>query len=166
VCVMVGGTPIYDQVRGERINADVPPSEADSWADYHGKHRLRLDIPVPAAVFGPPGPGADLAPHHHRRASTCPAGLPTADGQPETTMWGPRAALPPEAHTRQVPRHAASCRPSSVADHNPAARDTATGDPGAIPKGCSATGKAHRTSLCTPAGAQFSWFSAGHDIGD
>jgi hypothetical protein len=63
----MGETPIYDQVRGERINADVPASGADSqWVDDHGKHRLLPDAPVPAAVFGPPGLGDDLAPDRHR----------------------------------------------------------------------------------------------------
>ncbi len=166
-CVMGGGTPIYDQVRGERINADVPPSRANPRADYHGKHRMCRDTPVPAAVFGPPGPRADLAPNHHRRAWTYPAGLPTADGQPEATIWGPRAALPPEAHTRQAPRHAASSPRSPVADHNPAARGAAAGDRGTHPAGGAAR-QVKRTEphLVAPAGAQFSWFSAGHDVGD
>jgi hypothetical protein len=49
-------TPIYDQVRDERINADVPASGAGPQrADDHSKHRLFPDTPVPAAVFGPPG---------------------------------------------------------------------------------------------------------------
>src|ERR687893_2059560 len=127
----MGETPIYDQVRGERINADVPASGADPQrAAYHGKHRLRPDTPVPPAVFGPPGPAADLVPGHHRRSWTYPAGLPAADGQPAATVWGPRAALPPEAHTRQAPIHAASRPPSPVADHNPAARGAAAGDRG------------------------------------
>jgi hypothetical protein len=94
-CRPMGETPIYDQVRGERINADVPVSGVDpQWAAYHGKHRLRPDTPVPPAVFGPPGPGADLVPDHHRRSWTYPAGLSSADGQPAATVWGPRAAFP------------------------------------------------------------------------
>lgn len=55
-------TPTYDQVRGERINADVPASEGDQHeVDYLGKHRLQSDAPVVTAVCGSsPGPGADL----------------------------------------------------------------------------------------------------------
>jgi hypothetical protein len=108
-CRRMGETPIYDQVRGERINADVPASGVDPQpASYHGKHRLLADTLVPVTVFGPPGPGAGLGLNQHRRVWTSPAGLPAADEQPAATAWGPRAALPPEAHTRQAPRHAAS----------------------------------------------------------
>jgi hypothetical protein len=85
-CRPMGETPIYDQVRGERINADVPASGADPHrAEDHGKHRLPPDTPIPAAVFGPPGPGDDLAPSHHHRARTHHAGLPAADGQRAAT---------------------------------------------------------------------------------
>ena len=56
--------------------------------------------------------------------------LPTGNQRP---VWGPRAALPPEAHTRQAPRHAARSSPASAADRNPAARDTAVEDHGAHP---------------------------------
>jgi hypothetical protein len=133
-CVMGGGTPIYDQVRGERLNADVPPSGTDPpRADYHGKHRLSPDTPVPAGVLGPPGPGDGFVQNHHRRVWTYPAGLPVPDGQPAATAWGPRAALPPEAHTRQAPRHAASSPPASATDRNPAARGTTAGDRGVRP---------------------------------
>lgn len=53
-------TPIYDQLRGERLNADIPPA----WADPHQvPHSEQPDPgPVPAALFvRPPGPGADRA---------------------------------------------------------------------------------------------------------
>lgn len=125
-----GETPIYDQVRGERINADVPPCEADSpGAGYYGKHLLPPDTPIPAAVFGPPDPKDGLAPDHHRRAWAYPAGWAAADGHPTATVWGPRAALPPEAH----PRHAASSSPASVADRDPVAQGAAAGDRGTHP---------------------------------
>jgi hypothetical protein len=131
-CVMGGGTPIYDQVRGERINADVPPSAATPQrVDDHGRHRVRPDTPVSAAVFGPPGPGADQALSHHCRAGTYPAGLPTADGPPQATTGEPQAALPPQVHTRQAPRHAANNPPACVADRNPAGREATAGDRGA-----------------------------------
>jgi hypothetical protein len=55
-------TPTYDQLRGERINADVPTSEADPHqVDHLGRHRL-VDDALGAAVCGQPtGSGADLA---------------------------------------------------------------------------------------------------------
>jgi hypothetical protein len=165
----MGQTPIYDQVRGERINADVPAREAEPQrADYHGKHRLLPDTPVPAAVFGPPGPGDDLAPNHHCRMWTYPAGLPAADGQPAATGWGPHVTVPPEAHTRQAPRPAASSSPTPAAHRNPAAQDPATSDRGAHPEEEIRVRQEKRTEphLTAPAEAQFPWFSASHDTCD
>ena len=63
-------TPTYDQLRGERINVDVPASQAGVRgrpADPEsltgpGRHHLRDDAPTAVAVFGPsPGSGAGLA---------------------------------------------------------------------------------------------------------
>jgi hypothetical protein len=165
----MGETPIYDQVRGERLNADVPASGADpQQADGHGKHRLLPDTPVPAAVFGPPGLGDDLTPNRHRRTRTHPAGLPVADGQRTARVWGPRAALPPEAHTRQAPRHAASNPPASAAGGNPADRGAAAGDRDAHPEEGDGVRQVNRTEpqLAAPAGMQFSWFSVGPDTCD
>lgn len=60
-CRAVSQTPAYDQLRGERINADAPASDADPQIDHPGKHRLRDDPPGAGAVFSPlTGPGADL----------------------------------------------------------------------------------------------------------
>jgi hypothetical protein len=57
-----GQTPIYDQLRGERVNVDVSTTGPDPQrVDHRGNHRLLTDAQVPAVVFGPPGPGADLA---------------------------------------------------------------------------------------------------------
>lgn len=51
----VSYTPVYDQLRGERINADVPASEAGRHeVDRPGKHRLRDDIPATETVCSPP----------------------------------------------------------------------------------------------------------------
>lgn len=60
---VVRQTPTYDQLRGERINADVPASEVHpDWCDRPGRHRLADDTPA-AAVCGPPpaprGQGAE-----------------------------------------------------------------------------------------------------------
>jgi hypothetical protein len=160
----MGETPIYDQVRRERIHVDVPASGADPHrAGYHGKHRMRPDTPVPAVVFGPSGPGDGLAPNYHRREGTYPADRPAADRQQAGTVWGPRATLPPEAHTRQTPRHATSSPPASAADRNPAAQDAAAGDRGAH---CAKDGGIRQVqhtepSLATSTRVRFSWFSAG-----
>ena len=61
-CRAMSQTPTYDQVRGERINADVPASEGNQHElDYLGKHRLQSDAPIVTAVCdSSPGPGADL----------------------------------------------------------------------------------------------------------
>lgn len=66
----VSHTPTYDQLRGERINVDVPASQAGvpaSPADLEslarpGRHHLRDDAPTAVAAFGPSrGSGVDLA---------------------------------------------------------------------------------------------------------
>ena len=47
-----GQTPIYDQLRGERVNADVSTTGPDSQrVDHRGNHRLLNDAQVPAVVF-------------------------------------------------------------------------------------------------------------------
>lgn len=44
-------TPTYDQLRGERINADVPAGEADPHpVGRPGRHRIRDDMPAGSAV--------------------------------------------------------------------------------------------------------------------
>jgi hypothetical protein len=69
-CRAMSQTPTYDQLRGERINADVPADEADPQqidhvgrhrlVDHFGRHRL-VDDALGVAVCGqPPGSGADL----------------------------------------------------------------------------------------------------------
>ena len=50
-CRLVGQTPIYDQLRSERINADVPPSHIHSHRPADpGRHRLDAEAPNAAAV--------------------------------------------------------------------------------------------------------------------
>ena len=163
----MGETPIYDQVCGERINADVPASGTDPQrSGYHGKHRLLPDTPV-AAVFGPPNPGDGLSSNQHRHAWTYPAGLLAANGQQTGTVGEPQATLPPEAHTRQAPRHAASSPPTAAADRNPAVQNAATRNRGVHPEGDGVRQvKRTKPSYTALAGAQFSGFSAGHDACD
>lgn len=60
-CRTVSQTPTYDQLRGERINADVPAGEADPRpADSPGRHRIRDDMPAGSPVSDL-GPGGDPA---------------------------------------------------------------------------------------------------------
>jgi hypothetical protein len=119
---------MYDQLRGERINADVPVSEVDPASlDRPGRHRLRDDTPAAAAVCGPPlGPGTDRAEGwpwlgtgepgradlvNATRAASCLAGThcrghtPAVDQRPGADHRGVlelalRALLPPPVHTR------------------------------------------------------------------
>jgi hypothetical protein len=124
-CRPVREIPIYDQLRGERINADVPASGDDSPRGAHpGKHRLLADASVPAAVFGPRDPGADRAAsqaaNQHDPVGVDPADQPPGDGQRVAAGRGPRAALPPPAHPRQAPPHAASSPPAPAASPTPA----------------------------------------------
>jgi hypothetical protein len=51
----VGQTPIYGQLCGERRHAEAPIGVADMPRDHPGNHCLAGELPVPAAVFGPPG---------------------------------------------------------------------------------------------------------------
>ena len=127
-CRAVSHTPTYDQLRGERINAGVPASEADPYQVGHpAKHRRRDDAPAAAAVGGfSPEPGADLAegwswfgtgqpvrvgpanttrPAHcsagtHRRGQTPAADQQAACGQQQPSVQALRALLPPPAHAR------------------------------------------------------------------
>lgn len=59
VCA-VSDSPIYDQLRGERINADVPASGADAQpGDNPGKHRLLAGGPGPATFARSPAAKAN-----------------------------------------------------------------------------------------------------------
>ncbi|MCA1697194.1 MAG: hypothetical protein LC749_22140, partial [Actinobacteria bacterium] len=85
----MGQTPIYDQLRGERINADVPATGADPQRVGHpGEQPLLAIGPVPAAVFGP-GPATDLDANRHHLMPTFPAGQPAGDGQRAVAVWDP-----------------------------------------------------------------------------
>ena len=128
-CCPVGQTPIYDQLRGERINADVPATGADPQrVDHAGKHRLPAGAPVPTEVFGPPVSETDFAENPHHRVWTYPAGQSAGDAHRAAAVWGPRAALPPAAHERHAPPRAATRRsPAPANGPNPPARDTAAG---------------------------------------
>ncbi len=132
-CRGVSHTPTYDQLRGERINADVPASEADPHqVDPPGKHRLRDDAPAAAAVGGSSrGPGTDLAQDRswfgtpepvragratttrsvhslagtHRREQTPAADQQAGGAQQQPPEQAPHALLPPPAHARDGQQH-------------------------------------------------------------
>ncbi|MEO7195775.1 MAG: hypothetical protein ABIZ05_13325 [Pseudonocardiaceae bacterium] len=76
-------TPIYDQLRGERLNADIP----DTGADPHHvtcprRHDLLASGPYPAPVFArPPGPRTDRAAGQHPTVRATPPRQPAGDGQ-------------------------------------------------------------------------------------
>lgn len=166
-CGPVAQTPIYDQLRDERINADVPATGADPPPVGHpGKHRLLGDGPSASAVTGPPGPGAALDTDQHDPVGTDPAGQPADDGQRAAAGWGPRATLSSATHTRQAPTHGPSEPLRPATGHNPAARHAAADAHGAPPEKGSRPRQAERTEPrpAAPAGVQFQWFSVDHDV--
>jgi hypothetical protein len=60
-CRLVCETPIYEQLRGERINAEVEPSKtALPRVGRPGRHRRLAETTSPIAMRAPLGPGADL----------------------------------------------------------------------------------------------------------
>ena len=62
-CRLMSPTPIYDLLRGERINAEVPAADVGPPLIEHGrKHRLPVDALTAVAGFDePPGAVADPA---------------------------------------------------------------------------------------------------------
>jgi hypothetical protein len=167
----MGQTPIYDQLRGERINADVPPAGADPQLVGHPGENPGLAVaPVPAAVFGP-GPATDLGANRHHLVPPSPASQPAADGQRAVAVWGPRAGLSVAAHARRVSAHAASSSPALPGSRRHSAADLAAGEHGAHrqqggPAGGPGPVQRSAPRLATPAGAQFRWFEVDHDAGD
>ncbi|HEV7828908.1 MAG TPA: hypothetical protein VGP04_08640 [Pseudonocardiaceae bacterium] len=101
-------TPIYDQLRGERINADVPATGAEPQPNHHpGKHRLPGGPSSAATVSGLPSPaGADRVASWSWFAPIDPA----------TAAWGPQRALPPTARAQQEQPQA--CGPFAISVGN------------------------------------------------
>jgi hypothetical protein len=165
----MGQTPIYDQLRGERINVDVPPTGTDSQLVGHpGEHPLLTGAPVSAAVFGP-GPATDLDANQHHLIPTYPASQPAGDGQRADAVWGPRAARSLVAPVRQAPAHTASSSPALPgSSRHSAARGAAAGEHGAHRRQGGGLRPVQRSEprLVTPADAQFPWFEVDHDTGD
>jgi hypothetical protein len=165
----MGPTPIYDQLRGERINADVPATGADPQLVGHpGGHPVLAVAPVPAAVFEP-GPVTDLVANRHHLMLTSPADQPAGDGQRAVVVWGPRAGRSLVAPVRQAPAHAASSSPALPrSSRHSAVRGAAAGEHGAHRRhggGLRPDQRSEPRSV-TLADAQFRWFDVDHDTGD
>jgi hypothetical protein len=157
----MGRTPIYDQLRGERINADVPAAEADPQVvGRRGRHHVLVVAPGPTAVVRPPGPGTGLDGNRHHLLETHPPVQPTGDEGRAVAVGGPRAALSLAAHARQAPAPEASSSPTLAnASHNPAAQDTAAGHGAHWGQGGGTRPAPHTEPRpATQADAQFSWF--------
>lgn len=60
-CRTVSQTPTYDQLRGERINADVPAGEVDPHTvGRPGRHRIRDAMPAGSTVSDPDPAGDSI----------------------------------------------------------------------------------------------------------
>src|SRR6185312_14810004 len=99
-------TPIYDQLRGERINADVPATGTEPQRkDHPGKHRLPGGPPSAVTVSGLPSrTGSDRVASWSWFAPIDPA----------RGSWGPQGALPPAARGQQEQPQARGPFPISV----------------------------------------------------
>jgi hypothetical protein len=163
-CRSVGEMPIYEQLRGERINADVPPSEAAlPRVGRSGRHRLAPDTTGPVGVCAPPGPGADLVAHQHPDPGIVdqPVGGPQRHGG----LLEPRATLARPTHARQRLTHKASSLPTATGADDPAqAASHGSVDPGLVigPR------QGQRTADLPTATSQgeFPWFESGDGTRD
>lgn len=167
---LMGQTPIYDQLRGERIIAGNPATVAvPQSVDQPGKHRMLAAAPGPAAVLRPsPGPGTDLDGNRQHLPVTYPAGQPAGERGRAVPARGPRADLSMAVHARQAPLPAAGNSPAlSPANHDSEGQGTATGHQG----GHRGEGGGPRRVQhaeprpATPPVAQFPWFDIDHDAG-
>lgn len=145
-CRPVRKTPIYEQLRGERINAEVPPSEAAlPGIGRPGRHRLVRDTTGPGWVCGPPGPATDLVAHQHLD----PGIVDQLAGGPQRNsgLLGPRATLVRPAHARQRWAHEASSLRTATGAYDPAqAASGGSVDP--KPVIWIVSGPAHCRSIC------------------
>lgn len=156
----MGQTPIYDWLRGERINADVPPSRVDQHG-HSGRHCLDEHmLGAVAVVVRPSGPAADGLTGHLRR------GWIYADarraGEELGVGWAraaPGATIASEAPARATPPQAG--HPSAdAADDLLAVPATVVGDKAGGHRAVAAARPEEGTTPCPAAEreAVFSWF--------
>jgi hypothetical protein len=160
-CCPMRETPIYEQLRGERLNADVPSSETGpSWVGRPGRHRRVADTTGLVAACRPPGPGADLVVHQHAfpGIGVQPPGGP----QRTAALRGPRAPVPRPVRAGQALAHAASSLPTATGVLDP---PEAAGGGSVDPQRVVRPGQGQRSDclvMATPEG-QFPWFEADYD---
>lgn len=120
-CRAVGHTPIYDQLRGERINADVPTNDVDLHRDGSASRRRRgAAAPGAARLLGQSGPGTEDVAGHHRRVEAYPAAALTGDELGTVGVNGSFAGVV-ESGGRAGPRHARDgCRDGEQLPDSPA----------------------------------------------
>ncbi len=117
-CCPMRPTPIYEQLRGERINADVPSSEiGPSRVGRSGRHRRVPETTGSVAVCRPPQSGADLVVDQHAVAER--ADRPPGGPQRTAAVQRPQATVPRPAHARPAPAHAASSPPTATGAPDP-----------------------------------------------
>ncbi|MDQ3900260.1 MAG: hypothetical protein M3319_07355, partial [Actinomycetota bacterium] len=117
-------TPIYDQLRGERINADVPADGTGRQrVGHHGQHR------APAAVSGPPvtgrpaASGSDpVANQHYSAAVEQAVQAALSAAQRARFTAGTPAARRPATHARHRAAHAAGSPPAPADGRSSTAR--------------------------------------------
>jgi hypothetical protein len=157
-------TPIYEQLRGERINADVPSSETGpSRVGRPGRHRRVPETTGSVAVCRPRGPGADLVVYQHAVAEI--ADQPPRGPQRTAASQRPRATVPRPAHARHAPAHAASSPPTATGVHDP---PEAAGGGSVDPQRVVRPRQVQRTDcsvVATPEG-RFPWFEVDDDSRD
>lgn len=103
-CRTVSQTPTYDQLRGERINADVPAGEADPHpVGRPGKHRIPDDMPAESALSDvEPGGGSakDRSGKHQLRHGT-----PRADPARDWSWFETKSRVRDAEMTSAASRH-------------------------------------------------------------
>jgi hypothetical protein len=125
-------TPIYDQLRGERINAEIPASDPTA-AESTFRRSPRaatgrtpswswFTAPDPAVqpainTTGSADPLREAPPRGQTHSTSQPTGR---DHGTSSATWGPRA-VPPPAHARHERVPPASGAPRPAAGHSPAA---------------------------------------------
>lgn len=101
----MGQTPIYDWLRGERINAEVPSSYADQHG-HSGRHCLDHMSRAVAVVVGPSAPGARGLTGHLWRGWTYPEALRAGDELGAGRAWEPGAVIASEVRAGAAPQRA------------------------------------------------------------